>query len=150
MKWKLFKDEFDIKDFHGFCYLIINKQTGQKYIGKKSFWSVRRVKVKDRKNRKIIRKESDWKTYTGSSRWLNEDIDQYGIDNFEFIMLSMHESKAALSYREIELQIKLDVLRAKLDDGSPMYYNRQILGSIKFIPPDATPKELKYRNHFYI
>ena len=50
----------------GFVY-IIHYENGDYYIGKKSFWSTRRVKVKGQTRRRVIRKESDWRTYRGSS-----------------------------------------------------------------------------------
>ena len=36
----------------GFIYLITNTQSGRKYIGRKYFYSTRRIKVKGRKTRK--------------------------------------------------------------------------------------------------
>ena len=56
----------DIDDFQGFVYLIRNKTTDKKYIGRKYFYSIRKVKGK----KKRVRSESDWKKYYGSSKEL--------------------------------------------------------------------------------
>lgn len=138
-----FPHEFDPSEWFGFIYRITEKHSGRQYIGKKQFQSTRRVKLKSRKNRKVVRKESDWKTYTGSSTHLNAAIEQNGKDNYEFHIESLHETKGSMYYREVEMQIKENVLLEKLDSGEPKYYNRQI-GSVKFIPPEPTDKEKKF------
>jgi len=81
-----YPNDFDPSEWFGFIYRIIEKDTQKMYIGKKQFQSIRRVKVKNRKNRKIVRKESDWKTYTSSSTHLNAAIEENGIDNYQFII----------------------------------------------------------------
>jgi len=68
----------------GFVYLITNLKSGKKYIGRKYFGTTRRVKVKGKKRRKIIRKDSNWREYTGSSKSLNKDIEKLGKKNFKF------------------------------------------------------------------
>ena len=60
----------------GFVYLITNKKTGRKYIGRKYFGKTRRVKKKGNKRRRVIRKDSDWRTYIGSSKLLQEHIEK--------------------------------------------------------------------------
>lgn len=124
----------DIEPYFGFIYRITNRVNGMQYIGKKQFWSLTRVAVKGRKNKKHVKKESDWQKYTGSSVRLNADIDKYGMDNFTFEILSLHRSKGSLHYAEVETQVKMDVLRSRFPDGSRMYYNGNI-SAVKFIPP---------------
>lgn len=135
----------DVNEWFGFIYRIIELHTGREYIGKKQFWSITRKKVSGRKNRKVITKESDWKTYTGSSKSLNDSIENNGKENYAFFIESLHETKGSLFYAEVEKQIKENVLREMLDDGiTPKYYNRQISG-VKFIPSNPTTKE-EYTN----
>lgn len=139
-----FPHDFEVSDWHGFIYRIIELDTGKEYVGKKVFWRRNRVKVKGRKNRKVVFKESDWKTYTGSSSNLNEAIKQKGMDNYRFQIESLHKTKASMSYAEVRKQILEDVLRAKLPNGDKKYYNGQI-GSVKYIPPEETEEESKMR-----
>ena len=71
-------------DTYGFVYSITHLPTGKKYIGKKILYFTRKVKLtkKDllqyegvvgrRPSYKLAIKESDWKTYWGSNKELNE------------------------------------------------------------------------------
>lgn len=111
-------------EYIGFIYCITNRFNGRKYLGRKNYWFTRRVKVAGRKNRRKVVKESDWKTYTGSSKELNQDIAKHGIDNFAFRILSQHKYMSALKYAEVEQIIKRNALRAVMDDGvTYTYYN---------------------------
>jgi len=141
--WKFFT-EFDVSLFYGFIYRISSKTTNQEYIGKKQFFSRTRKKVKGRKNRKVIIKPSNWEKYTGSSKYLNEDIKKFGIESFTFQIESLHITKASLYYAEVEKQVKENVLREKLDNGLNKYYNRQI-SATKFIPPDELQIEKEHK-----
>ena len=96
-------------EYFGFVYLIKNKSTNKKYIGRKYFGTTRRVKVKGKKRRKVIRKESDWTNYTGSSKTLQSDIDNYGMDNFEFSILIMGETKGQVNYLEENIHHRFHV-----------------------------------------
>lgn len=139
-----FPFEFDPDDWYGFVYRVVDKDTGKHYIGKKQFKSRLRKKIKGRKNRKVVFKESGWEKYTGSSKALNEAIEQRGMDRFSFYIESLHETKASLYYAEILMQINEDVLRAKLPNGEYKYYNG-LIGAVKFRPPEPTEKELKFK-----
>ena len=114
--WNYNGDDFDPTEWLGFVYRIIEKDTGKEYIGKKSFWSnIKKYKGRNPKKETI---ESNWKTYTSSSKYLNEQILLKGKDNYEFHIISLHTTEGCLSYAEIELQVKEDVLRANLADGT--------------------------------
>lgn len=137
--------EFDPEEFVGFVYQIKHVPSGRTYLGKKFFWKTIRKIVKNRKNRKKVTKPSDWKSYTGSSKELNALIELVGKDQFTFTILSLHESRSTLAFREVELLVTKNALRAKLADGSRAYFNG-IIPPIKFIVHDDTPKELEYRD----
>ena len=77
----------------GFVYLITNLKSNQMYIGRKYFESKRRKKVKGKKRRTITRTETDWATYTGSSKTLNKDIAKTGKDKFKFEILVLGETR---------------------------------------------------------
>lgn len=136
--------DFNPDDWLGFVYRIIDRTNGVQYIGKKQFWMTRRVKVKGRKNRKVTKKESDWKTYTSSSSHVNNAINEKGKENFTFLIESFHETKSSLHYAEIEFQVMEDVLRATMHDGTKSFYNKMI-GNVKFIPPKESEKESNMR-----
>ncbi len=98
-------------DSFGFIYEIANKVNNRKYIGKKQCVSkLRRPPLKGKKRKRLTLKESDWKSYTGSSNELNEDIKKFGKENFTFTILEWCNSKFELGYKEIKLQLQYDVL----------------------------------------
>lgn len=102
----------------GFVYRITNLQTGQYYIGKKQCYSAKKKKpLKGRKNARRYVTESDWRSYTGSCKRLNQDIAMIGAVNFRFEILEWTSSKWESAYRELEHQMEQDVLR------DPMAYN---------------------------
>ena len=116
----------NIDDYFGFCYEIKNKLNGMSYIGKKQFFSITKKKIKGRKNKVTVKKESDWKTYTSSSIALNQDIITYGIHNFEFNILSCHKTRALLNFHETKEQWTRNVLYSLQPDGSKSYYNGRL------------------------
>ena len=139
-----FPKEFDIDDWFGFIYRIIEIDTGMEYIGKKQFHSHLKKSVKGRKNKKSVVKENDWKSYTGSSVRLNEEIKKKGMDNYIFLIESLHKTRGSLYYAEVERQIVESVLTTQLPSGQRKYYNGQI-SAVKFIPPPEEIIELEYK-----
>jgi hypothetical protein len=116
--WTLGEGVYFYDNFFGFVYSIENKSTGKIYIGKKQCnVRIKRKPLKGKKRNRIDKKESDWKSYTGSSNDLNADIEKFGKENFKFTILKLCDSKWELSYEEIKEQIKRDVLL------SENYYN---------------------------
>jgi Putative endonuclease segE, GIY-YIG domain len=115
------------EEYIGFVYLITNKLTGRKYIGKKlakfSKTSYKTVTLKNgKKKRKKIRSkiDSDWRDYYGSSDLLNKDIKQLGKENFTREILFYCKTKAECSYVEAREQFSRRVLE------STDYYNGHI------------------------
>jgi len=101
----------DIDSWCGFVYCITNTISKKRYIGKKVFHFNRSLPpLKGKKRKRHIKVESDWRSYTGSSKQLNSDIDALGKDKFTFEILSLHESKSSLAYREVEMIIKSNAL----------------------------------------
>ena len=108
-------------EFQGFVYIITEKDTGKKYIGKKFFWKPKVLPVtKTRKRRVRTRVESDWRTYYGSSKEVQTLVEEKGKDNYIREILKLCKTKGECSYYEAKYQFEFDVLL------SDEYYNEFI------------------------
>jgi hypothetical protein len=96
--------------YQGFVYLIEDLFTGKKYIGKKNFYSTTRVKQKGKTRRKVVKKESDWRDYYGSSEALKKDIEEYGEQRFARHIIKLCKSKSEMSYFETKEIFERDAL----------------------------------------
>ena len=114
----------DINGFFGYVYCITNLTTGRKYIGRKYFTSSR----KPRGGKRKVTSESDWKRYYGSSKQLTDDVKKLGRSIFRREILSLHRTLGRVNYEETKQLFLHNVLAEKLNDGSPAYYNSNILG----------------------
>ena len=114
----------DIGDYYGFVYRITNTTTQKSYIGRKYFWQKR----KPRGGKRRVTSESDWKRYYGSSDDLKQDIRSLGRGSFRREILSLHTTLGKVNYEETKQLFLHNVLMEALDDGTPMYYNSNILG----------------------
>ena len=114
----------DINDFFGFVYRITNLQSGKQYIGRKYFWQKRKPRNGGRKRTS----ESNWKTYYGSSKELNEDRKLLGNSTFRREILGLYRTQGKVNYEETRQLFLNNVLTESLDDGSPAYYNSNVLG----------------------
>ena len=114
----------DIGDYYGFVYRITNTATQKSYIGRKYF--VQKRKPKGSKRR--VTTESDWKKYYGSSDDLKQDIRRDGKDSFRREIISLHTTLGKVNYEETRQLFLNNVLTEALDDGTPKYYNSNILG----------------------
>jgi len=122
-------DSEDIGDAYGFVYLITTPD-GQKYIGRKYFWSIRKVKGKTRRQRS----ESDWKKYYGSSDLLKAKIKESDRNLFRREIISLHSTKGRVNYEEVKEQFINGVLES--DD----YINDNINGKWHRGPEHITSK----------
>lgn len=105
------RDKYNPEDYYGFVYVIIEKSTGKKYIGKKFFWSSKILPVtKTRKRRKKTLVESDWMSYYGSSNEVKSLVEQNGTDNYKRIIIRLCKTKGECSYYEAKYQFQFDVL----------------------------------------
>ena len=136
--WKSW-DVIDPEKYYGFVYEIVNKKTGQFYIGKKAYWHTKKRKLTKKElaeqtgpgrkpTHETLRVESDWKTYWGSNKQLLADIKEYGVENFDSWIFVQCKTKKQLTYYEIHFQCKEGCL---LNSRS---YNDNILG--KFFRKD--------------
>jgi hypothetical protein len=95
------KEEFTedmIGDAFGMVYLITHIKTGKKYVGKKFFTKSKTRQVKGKKKR--TRVKSDWETYYGSNKALQEEVKKNGPEEYVREILHLCKSRSECSYWE--------------------------------------------------
>lgn len=108
----------ELKPFAGFVYLITEKKTGMKYVGKKLFWrTIKRAPLKGKKRKRIEVVQSDWQNYFGSSDAVNLLVEEFGESAFDREIIRLCKTKGEMSYYETKEQFDREVLLR--DD----YYN---------------------------
>lgn len=120
MSWYYNNQLFDQapEEYLGFVYEITDTLNQKYYIGKKLFWTTRKLPpLKGRKNKRHKRVETDWREYYGSSDALNAERQLIGNQYFKRKILIMCENKNQMSYFETREQFARDVLLDK------SYYN---------------------------
>lgn len=119
---------FDVKEKAGFVYLITHKKTGKAYVGRKYLKSnTSKPPLKGKKRRRRSVTDSNWQTYKSSCKPLKELIKAEGVSAFTFEILSCHGSKAATNFCEVEEMFMRGVLYTTLSDGTPAYFNDNIM-----------------------
>lgn len=151
MNWLYQGEEMtSVEDFppltFGFTYRITHVPSGKAYIGKKVLQHNRKAKLtkKDlalyegqpgrKPSYKRITKESDWKTYYGSNKYLLELLKTEPKENFKREILTLASNKKLLTYEETKALFIYQVLE-KPDE----FFNDNILG--KFFTKDFDPQE---------
>ncbi len=133
----------------GFIYEVTHKPSGKKYLGKKQLIYRRKKKIGKRETeilkeekkeagetnwwivpkKKVVEKESDWKTYCGSQSEVKALVKEDGLDSFDREILDYAFHKKDLTYKETKLLFQQEVL----ESGS-VYFNSNILS--KFFSSD--------------
>ena len=113
----------------GFIYITTNNVTGIKYIGKKYYY--------DRNG-----KETNWKTYLGSSKLLKKDIESLGADNFSREIIDEAEDKDSLALLEKHY---IDEADAVFSEG---YYNLSNSVDKFFTTTESIEKGLRTRERW--
>ncbi|MCX8008407.1 MAG: NAD synthetase [Patescibacteria group bacterium] len=137
-----------IGKYYGFVYCITNKINGKKYIGRKYFYSTRKKSVKNKKRKRQVINESDWKTYWGSSKVLHEDIKKFGADNFVREIISLHITKGDTNYFENLMLFKHNVLESVDNKGERIFYNDNIMNRYYASSMKRVSKERKIDPRF--
>ena len=114
----------DINGMHGFVYCITNTLNGKRYIGRKYFYQLRKPRGGGRR----VKSESDWKKYYGSSAELTEERKRLGNLVFKRDILSLHKTKGLVNFEETRQLFLNNVLTEAMSDGTPAFYNSNILG----------------------
>jgi hypothetical protein len=112
-------DESALESYIGFVYVIENINNGRLYIGKKLLKFKRTKKVKG-KNKKIL-VDSDWRSYWGSNKVLQEDVKELGDTKFTRKILRLCKNRGEMNYYEAKYQFELGVLE------SDRFYNDAIM-----------------------
>jgi len=121
-------------DKFGFVYIITNLRNDKAYIGCKQYMYYSRVKEK----------ESDWKMYAGSSKWLLKDIEEIGKKHFKFEIIAEYKNRRSLRYYELYYQMKYNVLASTMEGSEEhAYYNSRVGG--KFYRPVESYEDPEYR-----
>jgi hypothetical protein len=127
---------FDINEYIGYIYITLHIPTGRQYIGKKNFFHTLNKKLGKkelaeipvtrgkRPSKKSVTKESDWKTYYGSST----EVKSLPKDEMTRYILKLCKTSKQLTYWETKYLFQYNVLE---DDH---YINDNILG--KFFRKD--------------
>lgn len=98
-------------DMLGFVYKTTRLTDSKFYIGKKKFWfSHTKKPLKGKKLKRHSLKESDWKTYYGSSKDLVADMEKLGTEQFSREILHICRTASELAYMELMEQLKHNVL----------------------------------------
>jgi len=129
----------------GFIYMTTHKPSGVSYIGKKSLYhNVKRKLTKKElaeqtgRGRKpttqVVQKESDWKTYYGSTKQIVELIKGGKQEDFTREILQFVFNKKLLTYHECKYLFSYGVL-----EHPQKYFNDNILG--KFFTKDFATQE---------
>ena len=127
--WLYDGKEFKIEerdDAIGFVYELRDTENDKRYIGRKNLFSTRRLPpLKGQKRKRKVVKESDWKTYYGSSKNVQFLVEKTGQKRFERKILRLCNSKGEMSYWEMWYQMTNHVLLRP-----DKYYNAFVGGKI--------------------
>ena len=85
-------------------------------------------KRKPKGGKRRVTSESDWKRYYGSSDELKQDIRETGTTAFRREIISLHKTLGKVNFEETRQLFLHGVLTEALADGTPAYYNSNILG----------------------
>lgn len=110
-------------DAIGFVYKVTHNPSGKKYIGKKILHNKKKLPpLKGKKRKRIVVKESDWKTYYGSSDEVKELLKETHESDWKREILKFCTNKKQMSYWETKIQFAYGVLE------SDIYLNANIAG----------------------
>lgn len=124
--WKYTGANVNMAEHFGFVYLVINKTRNKFYIGKKQLWSYK-------KNTHIKTGKALWRGYDTSSSHVKADKKKG--DELEFVMLGVFKTRAWCNYTEAWLQMALQTITDRDEEGERRWYNNQV-AAIRFIPKE--------------
>ena len=128
------------EDTFGFIYKVTHNPSGKIYFGRKNLYHNRKQKLSKRAialidgpgrkpKYKVVTKESDWQTYYGSNKTVQNLIKEGKENEFSRQILKLCSSKKLLTYYEAKFLFMNEVL-----EHPDKYFNDNILG--KFYTKD--------------
>ena len=123
---ELIYDKLHNEEYYGFIYIITvlpkkdipEDMWYKKYLGKKNFFFTKSIKKGKRElalmtdkrgsKKKVIKTESDWKTYKSSNEFLKQQQDK----DLHKEIIMFCKSKGDLTYYETKLQFQCEVLES--------------------------------------
>jgi hypothetical protein len=121
---------FNIDNWFGYIYLTVDTETNRQYIGKKNFFLTQNKKLGKKEaaalpikrgkkpTKKKVVKESDWKTYYGSS----EEIKSLPKERLKRYLVKLCKTSKQLTYYECKYLFEYEVLE------NDIYINDNIQG----------------------
>jgi hypothetical protein len=97
-----------IGDSYGFVYIITNKLTSRRYIGRKYFTKAGYKTTNGKK--KKIRVSSGWENYWGSNKVLLDDVAKHGPENFTRHIVKLCRNRSECSYWETHYIFQCEAL----------------------------------------
>jgi hypothetical protein len=94
--WNFYPRNFEPDIAVGFIYMIVDKDTHEKYIGRKWF------RGRGKFNKGV---ESAWRQYTSSSTEINRRIMEKSKDRFDFIIIEQYSTIGGLAFAEVWSQV---------------------------------------------
>ena len=113
-----------VEGYTAFVYIITNTESGKQYIGKKRLQFTKTKSVNKKKKR--FKVPSDWKTYYGSNKELNADVEKLGAHKFKREILRLCVTLGESTYYEAYEQFVRQVLLCP-----DQYYNEWIMCKIR-------------------
>ena len=100
----------NLDKYVGMVYCVYEYDTGMKYVGIKKYWKILKYKpLKGKKRKRLVKRESDWRTYNTSSPLLQKKL-KNNPNNYEKVILknckSVSEMKAWEAYIQLEHYIE--------------------------------------------
>ena len=131
-------------DTFGFIYVVTHVPTGKSYIGKKALYhNIKKALTKKelaeqtgpgrKPTKKVVQKESDWKTYYGSEEFIKQQIKLGKKEEFTREIIQLVNNKKLLTYFECKYLFNSGVLE------SDIWLNSNILG--KFFTKDFASQD---------
>lgn len=134
---------FNSNEWEGYIYMTSILPENRAYIGKKNFRHITNVKLGKKESlalpvnrgrkpsKKKVVKESNWKTYYGSSKEVQRLVELYPPDQIIRTVMRLCKTKKELTYYETKYQFQYGVLEDPTrwinDNIAARYFRKDIL-----------------------